>query len=343
MTETQNHGGTIDLYNHVMPNGKDPSAAIRDRLDWMDSLRGLAIIFVLIWHAVSIPTVHGYSLPAWMETINNTVLPFRMPLLMFLSGTLLTKSFGKPMKTYYKGKLQRLGWPYIVWSMVYILQYPDSGRLWDPRAWIATGHLWFIFFIAAYYLAAPALRNLPVLVIPVLSLLVALVLPPGLIQMVFYFAVFFFVGDAVSRHPDKFGRMLNSRVTVGASAIAAFMLAFMSATIGTEHSALFIPANLAGILAIIAGAQKMENAAGQTVLRYIGKHSIYFYFSHFAAMTLALVTLQAFGTTAYVLRIPVLLAVGLIAGFVLSRFRDRRPVRWAFSPPSSMARYKRVG
>ncbi|MCQ2001780.1 acyltransferase family protein [Arthrobacter zhaoxinii] len=325
-----------------MSNDEMPRTEMRKRIDWMDSLRGLAIVFVLIWHAVSIPTVHGYSLPTWIESINNSVLPFRMPLLMFLSGTLLARSFGKSTKSYYLGKFQRLVWPYLVWSLIYILQYPDSGSLWDPRAWIATGHLWFIFFITFYYLVAPAFRNLPVLVIPALSLLVALVLPGGVVQMLFYFAVFFFMGNAVTRHPNIFNRMLKSRLAIGVSAMVALLLGFMSATYGTEHNAWFAPANLAGILAIIAGAQKVENAACQTILRYIGKHSIYFYFSHFAAMTVALVALEALGTTAYGVRIPVLLAVGSITGFVLSGFRDRPPVRWAFSPPRMAAGFNRV-
>ena len=75
------------------------------RIEWMDSLRGIAILLLLFWHAFAIPDLLGTPMPDWLRNINNAFLPFRMPMLMFLSGMLLEKSLRKPLPTYYEGKL----------------------------------------------------------------------------------------------------------------------------------------------------------------------------------------------------------------------------------------------
>lgn len=321
-------------YGELMRQNTRGTAITPNRLEWMDSLRGVAIFLVLIWHAASLPSLHGYATPSWIETANDFVLPFRMPTLMFLSGMLVHRSLQKPAGRYYLGKFQGLVWPYLVWGSIYIVQYPSEGDLLTPRAWIATGHLWFIFFITAYYFIAPILENLPVLVFPAACFVISLALPEGVIQMFFYFAVFFFMGNASTRHSETLEVMLRSRLCVGAATFIALCLGVTSAMRGTEHISWFIPANLAGILAVVAAAQQFGSGAVQRIFRYVGRHSIYFYTSHFAVMTCMLLILQTAEATRPAVTFTCLLIVGTSAGFLLSRFRHMGPINWAFRAPN---------
>lgn len=115
------------------------------RLEWMDTLRGLAIILVLMWHAPAIPALFGYEMPVWLAGLNNFFLPFRMPTLMFLSGLLLSHSMSKGWRVYYTGKFRSLVWPYILWAALHMVLYGRGLELTNPRSWIATGYLWFLF------------------------------------------------------------------------------------------------------------------------------------------------------------------------------------------------------
>lgn len=319
-------------YGNCMRQSNLGTATKSGRLEWMDSLRGLAIILVLIWHAASIPSLHGYATPPWVETANDFMLPFRMPTLMFLSGMLLHRSLQKSAGRYYLGKIQVLVWPYLIWGCIYIIQYPSEGGLLTPRAWIATGYLWFIFFITAYYFISPLLKNLPVLVFPALCFVISFALPEGVAQMFFYFAVFFFMGHAATQHADRLASMLESRWVIGMAAVVALCLGVTSATLGTEHNAWFIPANLAAILAIIAAAQQAGSKA-QTTLRYVGRHSIYFYTSHFAVMTGVILVLQSVRLTSPAVTFTCLLFAGAGVGFLFSKFHEVAPISWAFRAP----------
>ena len=78
-----------------------PSAA---RMQWMDLLRGLAVLLVVVLHAAS----HGGAEVEGWTLVNRHLTPFRMPLLMFLSGMLLHRSLAKPLPVYLWGKVAAL-------------------------------------------------------------------------------------------------------------------------------------------------------------------------------------------------------------------------------------------
>ncbi|MDK6499355.1 hypothetical protein QP341_26160, partial [Escherichia coli] len=71
---------------------------------------------------------------------------WRMPMLVFLSGVLLPRSVSKPLGTYYRGKAERILWPFLVWMVVLALATGRpgsllSGEFWRGGAW----HLWFLW------------------------------------------------------------------------------------------------------------------------------------------------------------------------------------------------------
>lgn len=71
----------------------------------MDAFRGAAILLVILQHSTGIPRTRGVSLKIGIiESLTGVLAPYRMPLLLLLSGLLLGPSLNKPLGTYFSGK-----------------------------------------------------------------------------------------------------------------------------------------------------------------------------------------------------------------------------------------------
>lgn len=91
-----------------------------ERMSWIDVLRGLAVLAVVLHHA-ALQVTHGRDTNlGWISTLDDAVTPFRMPILMFLSGLLLPLSLAKPWVVYLRGKLRKIAWPYLLWSFLHL-------------------------------------------------------------------------------------------------------------------------------------------------------------------------------------------------------------------------------
>ena len=73
---------------------------VENRYAWMDSLRGAAIILVIHFHVTE--NISKYSdAPQILVDLTNLIAPLRMPILVFLSGLLVSKSILKGQKKYF--------------------------------------------------------------------------------------------------------------------------------------------------------------------------------------------------------------------------------------------------
>lgn len=303
------------------------------RMTWMDSLRGIAIVLVLFWHAPAIPAHVGLDMPDWVRVVNDAFIPFRMPTLMFLSGLLLVRSLKKPLAAYYVGKLRLIAWPYFLFALLHNLTFEAVAPLWHPRAWIATGYLWFLFFILVYYLVAPLLRWVPPLLLPILCLVGSLIVREGIWHELLYFAVFFFAGYAAASHQAAFDRIVRNNWVALAGAVAAVALAVWSTTHDIQFHAEFAIVSLAGVLAAIWLMSRVGDARWTRPLQFVGRNSIVYYTTHFPLMNAAMLALLAIGVSATAALAPVLFVFALGGGTLLARFRHSPWVAWLFEAP----------
>lgn len=308
----------------------------RTRMTWMDAVRGTAIILLLIWHASAVPALYGVEMPEVIHSANAFFLPFRMPTLMLLSGMLLERSLRKPLPRYLAGKASMVVWPYLVWVVIAKLTFLEQAGLpwWHWRAWYATSYLWFLFFIAVYYAAAPLLRHLPIWATVGLAALGAILLDAGSMeQRMAYFAVFFFGGAWLARHPALLDRTSRPRVLVllGLPAIA-FGGASVLLPDALHHLLWGAPLSVAGSLALIGlfSAARRHGVVRRSV-EFLGRSSIVFYVSHFPVMALLSQSPLADGG-ALLLAVSNIVAAVLV-GVALSVGKSHAPVAWLFRAP----------
>lgn len=158
-------------------------AASTARLSAVDVFRGLAIMEVVTHHTTTMTMRHlpENSTAFFITAGINQTLHFAVPAFIFLSSTVLTRSLLKDFQPvrYYWRRVIRGGWPYLLWSILYVIWYVVSGRrppevLLDPERWTfylafgkASYHLYFMLVALQLYLILPLLlplarRRLPV-------------------------------------------------------------------------------------------------------------------------------------------------------------------------------------
>lgn len=146
------------------------------RLSAIDVFRGLTILEVVAHHTtgVALRYVTGGSLLHEVLIYINRILHFAVPAFVFLSCVVLTNSLLKKFTPgrYYWRRLTRGGWPYLLWSGLYMLWYVWTGQrppetLTSPERWwfyLANGkasyHLYFLLVALQVYLILPLLLPL---------------------------------------------------------------------------------------------------------------------------------------------------------------------------------------
>lgn len=301
----------------------------RARIQWMDAVRGIAIILVIAFHSVSMTEDTGVGVPAWIMQITDFFLPYRMPALMFLSGLLLTASLRKPAFQYYESKTRVLVWPYILWTLIYILVIGVEYPIYHPLAWSPQGnYLWFIAYITAYYFMAPALKRLPAWIVPLVLILASILTGSGFL----YFAFFFFLGHAISANRDVLERTLGS-LWMPAIALIAFGFGVYAMFVDVEHKGVYVPLSIAGILAIIWLVRRVENHRVIRPFIFLGQQSLVFYVSHVPIMAFLLEAWASIGVSSPAILIPSNVALAILAGYLLTLLGATRAGRWLFVIP----------
>ena len=100
-----------------------PTDEPKEHIFWIDILRGLNIILVLMWHVNIIDINTGTNHIEYLQ-VAHFFQPIRMPLFMFISGGVLYLGRIKPdwgSVKFYKDKAIRLFIPFLFFSFVFSL------------------------------------------------------------------------------------------------------------------------------------------------------------------------------------------------------------------------------
>ncbi|MEL4320443.1 acyltransferase [Leifsonia sp. YIM 134122] len=264
----------------------DPLApTAKPRMIWMDSLRGGAILLVILWHSSGILVRFGYGhAPDWLIGFNEFFAPYRMPTLMFLSGMLLPASLRKPLPTYFSGKLRLIAWPFVVWTVLWILLFPSPNTLLSFNLW-TTSYLWYLLYILVFYAIAPLVRWVPGWILVLLPW-VATGFTDDMNRRRFFFLMgFFFLGKLVAENRAVLDRVLASR-WIWASVPIAVGFGVASAVYGPwRYYGLLAIFSVVGVLCGVKIAQLTTTRRGTAAIRFVGRNSLIYYVTHFPVIT----------------------------------------------------------
>lgn len=314
----------------------------------MDHLRGFAIVAVVFHHAVDAAGWHDATVPAALVALDHILSPFRIPLLMFLSGMLLPKSLAKPAKTYFTGKLRRIVWPYLVWTTIVLLLLGELRTAGDAVAIALPGtHLWYLWALALYYVAAFVLRGAPPVVwllSIVASIVVALFADPERIVYLWPFFAFGYLyscaqDQASNGNAARSARLLDVlrlwwvRLVLGCIAGAAAVFSVMGWKV--QYETVFMAAVLAGVLAVVRPFTLPENSRFTRVVQYVGTHSLIFYCVHWCVIGLTANAMRAAHIDNAWLVVATTFVVGLAGSWLFAYGADHwRVVDALFTFPS---------
>jgi fucose 4-O-acetylase-like acetyltransferase len=93
----------------------------KKRLEWVDYLRGIAIVLVVYRHALLGIERSNVVVPHFLNDANMIFYSFRMPLFFLLSGIFISRSLAKRTFSQLLGiKFEKLLYPYLVWITIQI-------------------------------------------------------------------------------------------------------------------------------------------------------------------------------------------------------------------------------
>lgn len=308
----------------------------RPRMTWMDTLRGTAIILVIMWHAAAILRLFDVPAPHWLLLLNETMAPYRMPTLMFLSGMLLNRSLAKPLPVYLTGKLRHIAWPWFLWSLLNLVIMQPAGGPFAFATW-AFSYLWFLAYIMVYYLIAPLVQRIPAPLVALAFGLFSFVVAEDENRRKFCFlAIFFFLGRWASENRDWLMRTAASP-KVWYLAPVALGFGAASAWFGPwRYQSILVLFSLAGILVAIKCAIRFNGPRSEP-LQFVGRNSLIYYVTHFPVIVLVVRAADAMGLDSRVI-IPTGLVMALAVGTVAARLSATTPLRWLFEIPPPAAR-----
>ncbi|MCS4275351.1 surface polysaccharide O-acyltransferase-like enzyme [Mycetocola sp. BIGb0189] len=146
-----------------------------NRLRWVDSAKGLAILLVVMWHLYLFflyPALVDYGpdgLAARVSRRMHILTPVRMPLFFLLSGALAAKLAVTSWGTVFRKRTLHYYYLYLVWVSIYSIIYFFHPNLWAEPSWLGwsmsatfkLNTLWYLWALAIFYPLAKLLSRTP--------------------------------------------------------------------------------------------------------------------------------------------------------------------------------------
>jgi fucose 4-O-acetylase-like acetyltransferase len=320
--------------------GSSPPAT--HRFLWMDFVRGVAIVLVMIVHAGALYSARGFELPPWIRTLDMGMAPYRIPLLIFLSGILLDHSLKKGVLRFAYGKFRSLLWPYVLWTIIVCVAEYSPEKLFDVSVWRGGTYLWYMLFLAIYFFVALFVARVPHLVVAFFALAIAILMPDGgkYGERLFVLMSFFFMGAFAGQHLQQFVRILANRWSLALLPLVVGV-SILSALRGPiNYTPLFTIAILPGIFGLCALLYHVQHSRTAAPFKYIGRKSIVYYVTHIPVYLLMIRALSALGLTSPEIMIPACLVTGMVVATILAWAMDRsKLVACLFAAPDIVDLY----
>lgn len=297
------------------------------RLEWIDTVRGFAVLVVAILHTGPIYGLFTGDLPPIMRQLG-LAAPWRMPILMFLSGYLLPRAFAKDTRSFVTGKLRNLAWPFLIWSVLFCLAAGKPEMLLTRTPWVGGTYLWYFLFLMSYFVVAFFGRRLGWPVLAIYALALSYLMPDGSKygERLFLHMALFFSGGIAGHYSDRFAELVSSRTALLLLPVGALLSGLSIAywpDSPVNSTPTYFSLYVAAIIGLCAFAQRIEASPLISPIRYVGRQSVVFYVVHvpvyYALMNLGLHHL----VSGKFLTMAAMFAIAMLIATLLARLRTR--------------------
>ncbi len=330
----------------------------KSRMQWVDYLRGIAILLVVYRHVLLGIERGGTVVPAALVNANMIFFSFRMPLFfilsgLFIGGSLARKTLGQVITT----KFDNLLYPYLIWAFLQITAQIALSRFVNAnRSLIDYTYIFYQPRNLDQFWYLPALFNTTLVYLIVKTKLKAPVWSQFVIGLTLYFLgpyvqkismlsdwmefyIFFALGDAVSvfffrESTQAFFK--NPWTLVGVTPVfIATQIYYLSHPVNNIE---FLVIALIGCFSMFVLSFRLQCWDILRFLRVLGFHSLYIYVMHLMVVgfvraimtkvmgihdpTALLLTGLAFGVTIPVIAYNIFVSRGL---WFLFSFRKKEP------------------
>ncbi len=143
---------------------------VKNRIYYLDFLRGFAIIMVVLLHCMSsyITVPQNYGSTSWyIYIVLNAITRTGVPLFIMISGYLMLSSEKEEgVWEFYKKRIPRLVIPIVAWNVIYLLHRCfvldatlDFKTVFDEFTIQGTYyHIWYLYTLLGIYMFAPFLK-----------------------------------------------------------------------------------------------------------------------------------------------------------------------------------------
>ena len=322
---------------------------MKQRIEWVDILKGLTIILVVIVHGtigIQDSKAGSYLLyPQIISTIRNIIHSFDMPLFFIVAGAFVGHWGDLPIKKAFEKKAWRLGYPYFFWGGITAcaMEFASgsiNGKLGFHNylnSWyIPFSEYWFLyimfFMFVLYYiynsLHFPAyLHTKLFLSLSLLAFIVNPYIPNVWIsRLMFSFWIYFAIGIYIASINLHY--KINGNGTHLLGSLIVFLIIefiYLWQLAGNPHSKnvyyLFFCTSVSGTYFVANLAALISRSKGliRLYLDFCGKYSMQIYCTHIfflAGMRMILLKTSLFNYPAIILIVCILTALVATAVFI---------------------------
>ncbi|MEP2703692.1 MAG: acyltransferase family protein [Roseibium sp.] len=281
------------------------------RVDWVDTAKGICIIFVVMMHSVlGVEAAAGEA--GWMHTIVAFAAPFRMPDFFLISGLFLSNVIARDWKLYLDRKVVHFAYFYILWMTIqFAVKAPvfagDMGWMGALQFYLVSfvqpfGTLWFIYMLPVFFVVCKLAHDRQIpwqVMLGIAALLQIAPIHTGWL-LVDEFAsrfVYFYAGYIFAPKIFELADWARERVSLSLFLLLAWGLV-NGGLVYAGWSALPIiglALGAAGAGAIILTSTLIVKAGQMTFLQHFGANSIVIYLAFFFPMGVSRVVLLKLG------------------------------------------------
>jgi uncharacterized membrane protein YcfT len=281
----------------------------KPRVDWIDAVKGLTIMLVVMQHSTYGTAVALDQLPYAFNILCEWTAPFRMPLFFLVAGLFAQKALRSPLRHFLDSKILHFAYFYLLWSVIQIgikIVLPQEG-IWHITYMDLLmipvepfGLLWFIYALAVFFTIMRLTRD----VRPAIMVFVALAfyftrldtgwtIPDEFAHRFIYFVVGIYAAPYVFTLATWAMAHVRQGITLGVALLAAVALIVFSGAVDLRPVELmtgFIGASGTIMLVAILAANGYAKP-----LTFVGSRSLYLFLAFFLPMAATRVAMVKLG------------------------------------------------